>query len=519
MKFFTALSFVLLLILSGFGQVRNQETDNGYNKFYYPNGQISSEGNMIKGKPDGLWMAYYVNGIVKSLGLRKNAMLDSVWIFYNESGKIREKINYFDGKKNGYYYSFAYFKNKNDSLVGYLASQELYLNNQRNGVSEFFYPDGVIKEAIAYSKGKKHGVAREYNSDGVLSIIIEYSNGKELDREVINQYRDTLKFGMWKEFHPNGKLKKEENFKLGILHGLVKTYDLSGELLTAFRYENGVLKDTSVTIENEIDIIEKFYDKKNENGDFIKKQSGGFVKGVPVGVHRTYDSLGRVNSSRLYDREGNLIAEGIVNQEGDKLGNWFYYYASKEIKSKGSYRNNRRIGPWKYYYENGNIEQEGLFKRGVPDGLWKWYFEDGTLKREEYYRLGMEDGESTEYDQLGTVVAHGQYLEGNKEGKWKYDYYYHTESGNYKDNYKEGKWNYFYKNNQLYFEGNFSQGNANGKHLYYHKNGKLKEVQNYTFGRKIKNWEYYDYYGSLIKILTFENNKLTKIDGVSVEID
>jgi antitoxin component YwqK of YwqJK toxin-antitoxin module len=400
-----------------------------------------------------------------------------------------------------------------------LASRELYLNNQRNGVSEFFYPNGVVKSDLKYSKGKKQGFGREYNSEGLLTCIIEYSNGKEVERELINQFNDSLKIGMWKAFYPNGKIKKEEYFELGILHGLVKSYDLSGELISAYRYENGVLKDTSVRVENEIDIIETFYESKDENGEFLKKESGGFVKGVPIGVHRTYDSLGRVNSSRLYDRNGNLIAEGIVNQEGDKLGDWFYYYASKKIKSKGSYRNNKRIGPWKYYYENGNIEQEGLFKRGVPDGLWKWYFEKGTLKREEYYRLGMENGESTEYDEFGLVVAHGNYLEGNKEGKWEYNFYFHTEVGNYKENYKEGRWNYFYKDNQLYFEGNFSQGKADGKHLYYHKNGKLKEVQYYNFGRKVKNWEYYDYYGSLIKILTFENDKLTKIDGVSVEID
>jgi len=71
----------------------------------------------------------------------------------------------------------------------------------------------------------------------------------------------------------------------------------------------------------------------------------------------------------------------------------------------------------------------------------------------------------------------------------------------------------------LYFEGSFSQGNANGKHIYYYKNGKLKEVQYYNFGIKEKNWEFYDYYGTLIKILTFEKDILTKIDGVSVEID
>lgn len=515
--------FILIIVVGFthclFSQVKNVETDNGHNIFYYPSGQISSEGKMVNGRPDGLWKSYHVNGNLKAIGIRKYALLDSVWCFYNNDGKIAEKINYIDGKKNGYYYTFKYFKNKNDSLVGYLASRELYLNNRKHGVSEYFYKNGNIYQSVSYLEGKKNGLTRQYNPYGLLVLIIDYREGREVDRNIINQYRDSLKHGVWQEFYPNGKLKKEENYTNGSLNGLVKLYDLKGELLNAYRYEEGILKDTAVNIENEIDIVEEFYDIKDEQGNLIKRKSGGFKEGIPVGVHRTYDSLGRVNSSRMYDSNGNLIAEGIVNEEGDKLGDWEYYYETGDIKSRGKYRSNRRIGPWKYYFENGSIEQEGIFKKGVPDGLWRWYFDTGEIKREEYYRLGMEEGESIEYDIEGNIIAQGNYIEGMKEGKWRYNFYFHTEEGNYINDYKDGEWLYFYSNGVKYFEGKFTQGNENGKHIYYYKNGKLKEVQYYIFGRKTKNWEYYDYYGSLLKILTFEDNKLIKIDGISVETE
>lgn len=474
---------------------------------------------MVNGKPEGLWKAYYVNGNLKSVGNRKYALLDSVWNFYNERGDISEKINYIDGKKNGYFYSFNYFTNVNDSVIGYLKSRELYLNNKKHGISEYYYKDGTIYRAVNYLEGKKNGFTREYNEQGVLVLIIDYRDGRAVDRNVINQYKDSLKHGIWQEFYPNGKLKKEENYHEGQLHGLVKFYDLRGELLNAYRYESGSLKDTAVSIENEIDFVEEFYNLRNEEGELIKRKSGGFKDGIPIGVHRTYDSLGRVNSSRMYDRNGNLIAQGIVNEEGDKLGDWTYYYSSGKVKSKGKYRNNRRIGIWKYYFENGSVEQEGSFKRGVPDGLWKWYFITGELKREEYYKLGMEEGTSIEYDEEGNIIAQGSYIEGLKEDKWRYNFYFHTEEGIYKNNYKEGKWFYYYNNGNKYFEGEFSQGLENGKHIYYHKNGKLKEVQYYIFGRKTKNWEFYDYYGTLLKILTFDDNKLVKIDGISVETE
>jgi antitoxin component YwqK of YwqJK toxin-antitoxin module len=502
-----------------FSQSLNKETENGYNIFYYPNKQISSEGNMVNGKPDGLWKSYYVDGTLKSIGLRKNALLDSVWVFYNKDGNIFQKINYQFGKKNGYLYTFKYFKNKNDSLVGYLASQELYLNNQKNGISEYYYKNSVIKEAVNYSKGKKHGITRIYSEQGVLNVIVEYRYGKEIDREIINQYKDSVKIGVWKEFYPNGNIKSEKTYRLGVLNGLVKEYDITGNLITANRFENGELKDTSITLQKNIKIVEEFYNKKNEQGELIKKASGGFIDSIPIGVHRTYDSLGRVNSSRTYDKFGNIISKGIVSEEGDKLGYWEYYYSSGTIKSKGNYKKHRRVGVWKYYYKNGQLEQIGKFNKGLPDGLWKYYFENGQIKREEYYKYGKEDGEIIEYDLQNNIIVRGNYYEGLKDGKWFYDFYFHTEEGNYKNDLKEGSWIYYYKNKNIYFTGNFIQNNPDGKHIYYYKNGKIKTVKYYSFGRKVKNWEFYDYYGTLLKILTFENDKLTKIDGISVKID
>jgi antitoxin component YwqK of YwqJK toxin-antitoxin module len=514
---FLFLLFFIVVGFKSFTQVKNVETDNGYNIFYYPNGQISSEGNMLNGKPDGLWKAYYVNGNLKSIGLRRNALLDSVWTFYYENGFIKEKINYLNGKKSGYYYKFNFFKNKNDSIVSYLESRELYIDNKKNGISEYYYLNGQLHLSVNYKDGKKHGLAKEYNEQGILISIIEYRYGTEIDRENINRYRDSLKVGVWKEFYPNGKIKSEMNYKDGVLNGMVRFYDLSGELLHAYRYENGVLKDTSLTIEKQINIVEEYYDKRDSTGNLIKKSSGGFVNGVPVGVHRTYDSLGRVNSSRLYDSNGNLIGKGIVTEEGDKTGNWTFFYSSGQVKSKGKYYLNRRVGQWVYYFKSGKVEQRGNFYKGVPHGEWIWYFENGNIHRTENYRLGREDGESVEYDIEGTVVAKGNYSEGLKVGEWFYDFYGHTEKGNYENGLRSGEWIYTYNNGQIYFKGNFIEGNPDGKHIYYYKNGKLKEVRYYIFGRKEKNWEYYDYYGTLMKILTFSNDKLIKIDGVTIE--
>ena len=67
---------------------------DGYRKFYYPSGKISSEGNFVNDKPDGTWKSYYENGVLKSEGDRKNTILEGVWKFYDEKGHQSSEHHY-----------------------------------------------------------------------------------------------------------------------------------------------------------------------------------------------------------------------------------------------------------------------------------------------------------------------------------------------------------------------------------------------------------------------------------------
>jgi len=61
------LVFILVLNLC-FSITKAQTNPNGFNKFYYDNGKVSSEGNMRDGKPDGYWKTYAENGTIKNEG-------------------------------------------------------------------------------------------------------------------------------------------------------------------------------------------------------------------------------------------------------------------------------------------------------------------------------------------------------------------------------------------------------------------------------------------------------------------
>src|SRR6266498_4386036 len=127
---------------------QDKAPQSGYVKFTYPNGNISSEGTMVNGKPDKYWKTYYVNGVIKSEGNRKNLLLDSVWLFYNELGDTLEKINYVLGKKNGYYFKFDNVEEKNSTRKNAMISKELYVNDKREGISYYYYPNGTIYQIV-----------------------------------------------------------------------------------------------------------------------------------------------------------------------------------------------------------------------------------------------------------------------------------------------------------------------------------------------------------------------------------
>lgn len=507
--------FLLVIFFSSLVCIAQEEEidPDGYNIFYYPNSrQISSEGFIKNGKPDGYWKTYYVTGIKKSEGNRRNFLLDSIWVFYNQVGDTIERISYVYGKKNGYYYTYEY-KSGVTSQNRNIISKELYVNDKKEGLSYYYYNDGKIHNVVNYVNGRKQGLAKEYSKGNVIITLLEYHNNVLIDRQRINRKdKNELKQGVWKDFNNNGKLSVERSYKDDLLHGLYREYDHKGDLILAIKYSEGKIVEENVE-DNKTVEIKREYDK---NGNLIS--TGPFRKNVPIGIHRKYSSEGEVVSSKIYDDNGNVVSVGIVNEKGEKLGAWKNYYSSGEKRSEGEYIRNQQSGKWTYYFKNGAIEQKGSFRSNKPEGLWTWYHKNGNILREEEYYNGKEDGISIEYSENGDLLEKGDYLEGEKEGKWLYNVGDHTEEGKYIVGLREGIWKYFYANGAMKYIGNYKQGNTDGKHKKFWENGNLKEEQFYSMGIRERTWKKYNQEGNLIMTITFRNDVEYRINGIKVKL-
>jgi uncharacterized protein len=507
-KFQLSLIITNLLLINLIGQ--NDINPDGYNKIYYPNGKILSEGLMKDSKPEGYWKSYFTTGILKSEGNRKNFLLDSIWIFYNSSGDTLQKFSYMLGKKNGYCYQYNTDKSKPDE-IGKIISKELYVNDSKEGKS-FYYNKEKLSEEVNYKDNKKDGLSIEYDNERIITIK-RYNKGSIVEREKINRFNENNnKDGTWKFFFEGIKIQVEENYKNGLLDGYHKEYDTKGNLLLTLLYRDGnLINDTS---SNEKPVIVK--EVKDVNGNIL--ESGPYLDDFKVGLHKKFDKNGNVINSYIYNNYGVLLSEGIVDKEGKREGSWKDLYSDGKLKAEGNYKNNLREGKWSFFFNDGGIEQLGYYKNGKETGDWKWYYSTGKCWKEENFYNGLRDGISIEYDINGNILVSGSYIEGEMEGDWIIKINDFIAKGKYVLGLKDGVWRYYFNDNTLLFEGEFIQGNPEGKHRYYYPEKILKEEQFFSNGIPDKLWKKYDEEGNLIVTITYENGKEYRINGIRIDL-
>jgi uncharacterized protein len=503
-----SLFLMLLFNISLFAQ-NGVIIKDGFQQFKYPNGTISSEGNIRNGKPDGYWKSYYITGVLKSEGKRTSFLLDSIWIFYDQRGDTLEKISYLLGKKNGYY-----LKYQKDPITGlYIASKELYAGDLKESTAFFYYPEGKIRQTVPYYHGKKDGLSKEYDRDGKIITLLEYNNDFLVSREKINNIdNNSLKQGKWLEFFDNGVIKTEKNFRDDLLHGYYKEYNEKGKLILTLLYDNGKVTGNDLSNVPEIEVINKY----NDAGRLI--YSGPYKEGVPVGIHREYNDNGTVKIAKIYGENGILLSEGIVDEAGNRNGPWKDFSRTGNLIAEGQYTENKKTGIWKFYGENDKLEQVGSYNNGRINGTWRWYYPDGELLREEEYYQGKRDGNYTEYTREGNIIATGVYTDGERNGDWTYTNGDNTEKGNYILGLKDGTWKAFYPDGKIRFKGDFFQDNPDGHHVLFYDNGKLMEDRYYKNGMKTKTWKKFNETGETILTVTYREDVEISVNGVKINL-
>jgi antitoxin component YwqK of YwqJK toxin-antitoxin module len=479
------------------------QSDKQLSTFTFPNGNKSSEGFLVNGKPDGYWKTYYENGNLKSEGNRKNFELDSIWKFYEETGKLKLEINYKNGRKNG-------------DRVSYLPDEtirENFVDDIKSGITNHYTISGKLIKSIPFEKGLEEGIAKEFDTIGNIIELMTYKKGFITGREKINRYDpENKQHGVWKWFYADGVIQLEGVFKHGLKNGIFKYYDTKGNLKTIEKYVDDIKQQES-------EEVVKLEMKRDYFPSGKVKIEATYRNGVAEGVRREFNENGEVEKSYVM-KSGVIAAEGIIETSGLRKGKWSEFYPDGKLKAQGNYTDDFKTGTWEYYHRNGSLEQKGSYdSKGKPVGEWQWYYDNGSLLRVENYRNGLNDGLLTEKDDQGKIITQGDYLDGKEEGKWVFEIGGIRTEGEYADGMRNGLWKTFYTDGTLSFEGRFVDDNPNGTHIFYYPNGKIREQGDYLMGLKNGEWKKYDEVGNVLISIGYVNGVERKYDGMNIPED
>ena len=480
----------------------NYSQDSIYKKFYFESGNLSSEGYLSKNIPEGKWISYYQNKQIKSVGYWKNAQLDSTWLFYDSTGNLILKENYSENLKEGFSIEF--------DTTGYIKKQTQYKKGVKNGLEKIFFDHSeLIKFTTIYDNGKKNGETLEYNKNQKIITILNYNKGLLSKKEEINRYdSDGNKQGIWKDFHENGKIKKEVIYFHGKKDGFEKIYDKKGKIQELQSYNNGIES------KNEISLGVVYNKVVLNNNNYLL---GVVENNLKQGLFKELNSNDEVISYRFYKND-TLFYKGNYDSLNNKTGKWIYYWGNGNIMIEGEYFQNLKTKEWKYYYKNGNIQQKGTYIKNLPNGLWEWWYDGKRKRRTEEYLNGRENGIVNEYDTNGVIITYGEYVYGEREGEWYYIMNDYKEKGNYIGGMKTGKWKKIYLNkNQIKFSGEYINDTPIGKHIEYFPNGIIRKIGKYRDGEKEGEWKIYNQKGEIILTQLFKRGVEIKREGVKIK--
>ena len=285
------------------------------------------------------------------------------------------------------------------------------------------------KSPMLFNGEKYTGPIVKYYDDGIL--------------EFSGNYKEGIKDGAWKYYHPDGKLKREETSQpTNQGEYQIKTYrSRSGILLTELI---GIGEDTI------------HFKKYHHNGKLGQKLQN--------------------DGKRIF-------------QKWTSFGNLYHYYnedsivytidtKTKNITHIGFFENGKRTGFWFKHYPNGNKKYERTYKSGTLIGKSIEYNHNGNIdKIWNYNDHGLLEGEYKSYYFEGPLFVSGQYdFIGRKTGTWLY----YSKKGK-----KIGVKNYMFDRLDGYYED-------------YYSNGRLKEKGKYQNNRKVGIWYYYNKYGKFL---------------------
>lgn len=470
---------------------------NGPFKIYYFNGALMVEGNYNNDKVEGPYTSYHPNGGVFCKLFYRNGMQDGKNICYFPNGSKQSEYTYQNGQleEHGIRYNEA----------GDVISDFIFANNEYNGKGVTYYDGQKIKGIGNYKNGELYEGFKEYYGNGTLSSEYFYENEK-LSRS--------------KGFDVAGNQKSESTFDgKGVISEYVYIDD-SGNRFYIEKYKKGELNQVFQATQQspefrEINSKGKPLEMRDYNGKLLAV--GGYLNGKMKGEWKFYHPNGNLNRRVSFD---NGMAEGLQHNydiNGD-LSSIEYFKESQNHGIYEEYRHdkpylrmyfteNSSFGPYAYFYPNGNRSVEGFLMDGEKNYFQFHYYINGKIKTENLYidnfiissknynpdgsqasefdfanktgtfEIPLYNGSATQKIELVNGVKNGKETTTAADGK-------KIAESSLENGVLHGPFKLYSPFGNVSYEGTYYSGVLHGNTTYYDLAGNLRLKTNYTFNKE-----------------------------------
>lgn len=96
------------------------------------------------------------------------------------------------------------------------------------------------------------------------------------------------------------------------------------------------------------------------------------------------DTKYKEKEEKFYD-DGSMEYVGGYDSDGNRHGEWKYYYQNGNLWSLGNYLNGIKTGKKEVYWPTGQLRYEGFFADDQKSGHWVFYDMDGSIINEADY--------------------------------------------------------------------------------------------------------------------------------------
>lgn len=146
--------------------------------YYYPTGNLKAKLFFVNNSSVSYATSYYdvKDPALMSLGKYENQLKDSIWRYYGPAGILNVVESYSKGILNGVKKVYFLPTSVYDTLNG-VAQILNFENNALHGECIEYFENGKLKSKITYVRGKKEGIAFTYYPNGNINLKDAYVNG------------------------------------------------------------------------------------------------------------------------------------------------------------------------------------------------------------------------------------------------------------------------------------------------------------------------------------------------------